>query len=67
MVVKLLNTDENENNLLFEIEEFKKNRKLRNPEKKQKRDTLESLNALYDGRKTVLDAFKSGIFPLLTI
>ena len=66
-MVKLLNTDENQNNLLFEIEEFKKNRKLRNPEKKQKRDTLESLNALYDGRKTVLDAFKSGIFPLLTI
>ena len=31
--------------------------------KKRKRDTLESLNALYDGREMALSAFKSRLFP----
>ena len=30
----------------------------------QKSDTLESINILYEGREIVLNAFKSGIFPL---
>ena len=32
--------------------------------KKQNRDTLASINALYDGKEMVLNFFKSGKFPL---
>ena len=32
--------------------------------KNKKRDTYEGVNALYEGRKLTLNAFKSGIFPI---
>ena len=55
----------NNANLLIELAEFQKNRKLKDlKKKKQKRDTIENLNALYEGREMLLNAFKSGIFPL---
>ena len=31
--------------------------------KDKKRNTYESVNALYEGRELTLNAFKSGIFP----
>ena len=34
--------------------------------KKAKRDTLESLYALYEGREMVLNVFKSGIFEMFS-
>ena len=30
----------------------------------KKRNTFESVNALYEGRGLILNAFKSGIFPM---
>ena len=30
----------------------------------KKRDTYESINAIFEGRKMVLNAFKSGVFSL---
>ena len=48
-----------------EIGEFNKNAKLKDIERKQwKRDTHESITAPYEGRKVVLNAFKSGTFLL---
>ena len=32
--------------------------------KDKKRDTCESAHALYEGRELILNAFKSGIFPI---
>ena len=44
---------------------FKKKVKPQNPEKKQKKiDILKNLYALFHGRKRVLDAFESKIFPV---
>ena len=34
--------------------------------KKQKRDTYERINALYEGKEMALNPSKSGIFPLPT-
>ena len=43
--------DEYQSSLLFEIVEFKKNKKLKDLKKKcKRRDSIESLNALYEGR-----------------
>ena len=43
--------DEDQSNLLFEIVEFKKNKKSKDLKKKcKRRDSIESLNALYEGR-----------------
>ena len=50
--------------LLLEIFCYNRTTKPRGFCKKSKRVTLETLNALYDGRGMVLDAFKSEIFPL---
>ena len=38
--------------------------KTKTKKKKQKRDKLENLKAIYEGGEMVLNAFKSGIFPL---
>ena len=46
---------------------FKSKNKTSNPskkKKKQKKDILTNLYALFDGRERVLDAFESGIFPI---
>ena len=62
------NAHKDQNNLLLEISDFNKNTKSRRFLKKmQKKDTLESLNALYEDRKIILNAFKSGIFSILAI
>ena len=57
--------DKNQIDLLIEVVEFKKgqNKTKRYIKKKAKRDTLKSLNALYEGREMVLNVFKSGICP----
>ena len=45
--------------------DFKSKIKPQNPEKKQKkRDILNNLYALFDGRERVLVAFESEIFPV---
>ena len=59
----LNNTDADKSNLLIKILEFKKNTKTKELNKKQSKNTLKSLNALYKGREMVLNDFKSGILP----
>ena len=45
--------------------DFKKKTKPQNPEKKQeKKDILNNLYALFEGRERVLDAFESKIFSV---
>ena len=41
-----------------------KNTKPKDIEKKQKRDTVRSINAFYEGREMVLTALKNGILPI---
>ena len=61
----LNDTNQDQSDLLTEIGEFNKNAKLKDIERKQwKRDTHESITAPYEGRKVVLNAFKSGTFLL---
>ena len=48
---------------LLEIINFKSKIKPQNP-KQKKKDILNNLYALFDGRKRVLDAFESRIFPV---
>ena len=65
--ITLKETDNEQNNLLVEIMNFKKKTKQQDPEKKQlKKDILKNLYALFEGRKRVLDAFESKIFPIKT-
>lgn len=55
-------TDEDQSSLSVENMIFKKKTKPQNPEKKQgKRDILNSLYVLFEGRGIVLDAFESKI------
>ena len=55
-------TDEDQSSLSVENMIFKKKTKPQNPEKKQgKRDILNSLHVLFEGRGIVLDAFESKI------
>ena len=50
--------DEDQSNLLFEIVKFKKSKKSKDLKKKcKRRDSIESLNALYEGREIVCKAF----------
>ena len=59
------NVDADQSILLGEVAEFNKNTKLRKfQKKKQKRDNLDSVNTLFDGREIVLNAFKSRMFQL---
>ena len=61
----LNDANKDQSDLLIEIGEFNKNAKLKDIEKKKKkRDTHESITAPYEGRKVVLNAFKSGTFLL---
>ena len=63
-----INIDEAEidqNNLLKNIVQFNKKSRLRTTEgKDKKRNTFESAIALYEGRELILNAFRSGIFPI---
>ena len=60
----LISEGEAQSNLWVEIVESSKYKQARNKKKKQKKDTLENLNELYEGRAMVINAFKSGIFLL---
>ena len=63
--ITLVNADNEQDSLLLKIVAFNKETKPRSfSEKKQERDTLDSVNGLYEGRKVVLNAFTSGIFSL---
>ena len=62
--IKLDDDNNVHSDLLLEIFCYNRTTKPRGFCKKSKRVTLETLNALYDGRGMVLDAFKSEIFPL---
>ena len=63
-----INTDEAEidqSNLLKNLMEFNDRSRARTTDGKDKnRNTFESANARYRGRELILDAFKSGIFPI---
>ena len=63
--ITLKETDEDQSNLLVEIMNFKKKAKPQNTEKKkEKKDILKNLYSFFEGRKRVLDAFESKIFPI---
>ena len=63
--ITLNDADKDQCNLLIEIVEFNKKRNQETQrEKKRKRDTYESINALYEGREMVFNTFKKGIFML---
>ena len=52
-------------NLLENISEFSGSVRPKTAEdKNKKRNTYESVNALYEGRELILNAFKGGIFPM---
>ena len=54
-----------QSNLLKNLVEFNdKSRPRITQGKDKKRDTCESAYALYEGRELILNAFKSGIFPI---
>ena len=49
---------------MIEVVKFNNYTKTRNLQRKNKKiSTLESINALYEGKEMVLNAFKSWIFP----
>ena len=53
-----------QSNLLKDFKEFINKFRPRTTEgKNKKRNTFESVNALYEGRELTINAFKSGIFP----
>ena len=63
--ITLDNTDKDQDGLLLEIDDFNKDKKQRNSSKeKQIKDTVDNLNAFYDGTEMVLNPFKIGIFSL---
>ena len=63
--ITLKEADNDQRDLLVEILNFRKQVKLKNPEKKQqKEDVLENLYNLLEGRERVLNAFDSKIFPI---
>ena len=54
-----------QSNLLQNLAEFNgKSRPRTIKDKDKKRNTFESVNALYKGRELTLSAFKRGIFPI---
>ena len=57
--------DEDKSNLLKNIVEFNDKSRPRTKEgKDKKRETYESIYALYEGGKLTLNAFRNGIFPI---
>ena len=52
-------------NLIKNLVEFNERSRPKTAKSKdKKRNTFESLNALYEGRELILNGFKSGIFPI---
>ena len=53
-------------NLLKKWEEFSEKSKPRTKKDrdKKKRNTFDTINALYEGRELILNALRSGIFPI---
>ena len=63
--ITLKEGDKDQSSLLVEIMDFKKKTKPKTPEKKQqKKDVLDNLYALFEGRKRVLGAFENIIFTI---
>ena len=50
--------------LLKNLVEFNEKSRPRTIKGKKKRNTFESVNALYKVRELILNAFRSGIFPI---
>ena len=65
--ISLNDAFKNQRDLLFEVAKFKENTKPKKIEKKQKIDTLESINALYESIEMALNPFKSIIFSKQSI
>ena len=62
--IRLDETLMDQSNLLKEFKEFSDKSSPRKTEgKNKKRNTFESVNALYEDRELTINAFKSGIFP----
>ena len=51
-------------NLLKNIENFSNKSRPRSKKEKEKKKTFDSINALYEGRELILNAFRSGIIPI---
>ena len=65
ILVKKINKSEmDQTNLLENIVKFNNKCRPKTKGKDEKRNTFDSLNALYEGRELTLNAFKSGIFPI---
>ena len=63
-MITLEKADKDQNSLVNEINRFNISKRPKTLEKRQnKKDTLETLKALYIGRQKVLETFQSGIFP----
>ena len=63
--ITLKQADEDQNNLLIEIINFKNKTKPQDPEEIQnKKDIVKNLYVLFGGRERVFDAFESEIFPV---
>ena len=63
--ITLDDADKTQSDLLNEFPDFKKGTRPRNKKKRKlKRDAVKSKDAPYKVREMVLNAFKSGIFPL---
>ena len=63
--ITLKEADENQSRLLVQIMDFNNKTRPQNPDKKQeKKDILKNLNAPFEGRERILDAFESKIFPI---
>ena len=63
--ITLKEANEDQIDLLVEILNFREKVKAKNPEKKQiKKDVLENVYNLFEGRERVLNAFDSKIFPM---
>ena len=58
-------TDQDQNNLLEILMDFNdKSRPRKEEGQMKKRNTLDSVNGLFESRELALSAFKNGIFPL---
>ena len=51
-------------NLLDTTVDFSKKSKPRSKEDQDKKNTFDSVSAIYEGRELTLNAFRSGIFPI---
>ena len=64
-IITLKEADKDQSDLLVEIMNFRKQVKLKNTDKKQKKnDVLWALYNPFEGRERVLNAFGSKVFPI---